>query len=469
MLPKIPAAATTDANGLPWRLERMKKAKGPYYILSRGPRDNRESIALGYLSDGDAEAAHAGIQWLRESGTATGAYPTPDRLVQYLRDAPALTGSRVPEHDAKAQARETVVDLLTQIGGFVLEAQQLGDTLDGAALAALIPGLVVSASSLPVDYAAMTLRQYLEKDWEPQRKRTNPSTWAKESSLWNLYILPAMGGLRLRELDGLDPDGRQNRAAHVHFDRVVQNATLKNGEPASGNTKRLIRAAYQACMTHAQRNGHIGKVHDFFAIRGSTERVRPEVEPLTSGEIRKLLDAAEATAGRGGDPDGGHMHRCLFAVTLAQGLRPSEAQRLDWSHVDLDKSRLHVPGGKTKRSKATIPLFPLAAAELSAWWIACKKPQEGPVFVWRGAPLTSSSSFKHALATAARKAGIARRITPYVLRHTFATRSLETGATREEVAAVMRHTNPRMVEEHYDHSDTARSIDATAFEAWQRV
>lgn len=53
-LPTIaPAPADTKANGSPWRIERMKKAKGAYFILSRGRAADRQSIALGYATPSD--------------------------------------------------------------------------------------------------------------------------------------------------------------------------------------------------------------------------------------------------------------------------------------------------------------------------------------------------------------------------------------------------------------------------------
>lgn len=463
-LPTFPATNTKAApNGHPWRLERMKRPGGFYFILSRGPRDARESISLGYITPTEAEAAHAGIEWLRAHGTAAGAYPTPDRLIAFVRDAPALADKGVSPSEAQTSARGRVLHILTALGNQIADARALRGTFDAAALTALAPELAPDVGDLPVDYPSMPLRQYLATTWEPERSRTNPDTWKKERRLWDGYILPTLGGHRLHDLDPVESP----RNAHVHFDELIRTATLKSGEAASGNTKRLIRSAYQACLTFAARHGHIGAVHKFYPIKGSTERRLPEAEPLTPEEIGKLLDAAGASAGRGGDRMSGRMHRCLFAVAVAQGLRPSEALRIDWRHVDLDAGRLYVAGKKTRQSKATIPLFPLAVSELREWWMACGRPSEGPAFTWRGEALGSGSAFKRSLATAAKKAGITKRVTPYVLRHTFATRSLEAGASREEVAAILRHSNPRMVEQHYDHADTARTVDATAFEAWQ--
>jgi integrase len=456
---QIPAAEPTTATSPEWKLEKQKKPGGLYFILTRGQRtggeDTRASIALGVIGDVEAADALAGINYLRLHGKPSGEqHPTPDRLIAYLRNVPS-------DHDSRRAARERVLEILVPIGRALREAQNDG-TPDAAVLLALDP-TVAGGPGLPMDYAAMTLRAYMDGVWKPIREKKKAATWKKEIGLWQGYILPALGGLRMRDLDPTE----NPKTAHVHFDKLIRSATLKDGSPASGNTKRLIRAAYAACIKEAARSGHIGAVHAYFPIEGSTERVMPEAEPLTSEEIAALLDAAGGLKFNGGDKDGAAMHRCLFAVTVAQGLRPSEVRRLDWSHLDLDGARLRVPGKKTKKSKATIPLFPLAVEELREWKMRCGRPDAGPVFTWQGKPLTGEQSFKRSLATAAKKAGITKNVTPYVLRHTFATRSLEAGAGRDEVAAVMRHTNPKMVQEHYDHADTSRTIDASTFEAWQ--
>lgn len=163
------------------------------------------------------------------------------------------------------------------------------------------------------------------------------------------------------------------------------------------------------------------------------------------------------------------MHRALFAFAFDEGGRPRESVSLDWSDVFLDaisERRVRIPGTKTATSDWIIPLWPSARKHLLEWWPACGRPTSGWVFTWRGKPYTGATTYRTALKTAARRAGITgRRVFPYLTRHTFATNSLLGGADEHETALAMRHTNAKMVKLRYGHVQPADVLDARRFES----
>ena len=483
----LPTIATADelvaspSASAPWKLERQKQARGTYHIASRGPRDGREAITLGYLADADADAALAGLNWLRAHGTPNGALPTPDRLLLHARDAARLYPDATA-FGAKEQARDAILGVLLPVGRMLADAEvliQAGGT-EAAVLRDLLPEVIGGASVVRLDHANMLLSDYFETVWTPVRSGVVSAEkdfavpaegWKREKGLWTRMIVPALGSVRLRDLD------------NVRFDTFLRALTKQNGDDASGNTKRLVRAAYAACLNYAARTGHLGKdaanenrkPHAFYETKGGATKVYVQI-PLDDDELVALLDAA-----------GGPMHRALLAIGSLEGPRPSELVAIDWSDVDLEGfERVSILGArdaagvrqtKTHASRASIPLLPDAARELRAWWEASSKPKRGPVFMWRGKPI---KNFRTALKNAARRAELfevrdgkvvedeegvpkVRRITPYTLRHTFATRARSGKVPIQDVASMLRHTSPRMVEKTYDHSVPDQSVDTARF------
>lgn len=144
----------------------------------------------------------------------------------------------------------------------------------------------------------------------------------------------------------------------------------------------------------------------------------------------------------------------IYRFCLETGCRPSEACRLEWSHVRLDQQSAELPpdrhktGRKTGRTR-TIYLSPGAVAILEK--IA---PRPGPVFInTRGNPYTAKgmrSTLRH------------HAITPYQLRHTFAQMQLEAGVPMEVVAGLLGHKGLRMVQRYAQVRDPALRKVASA-------
>lgn len=386
-----------------WRKDGVRSKNGTSWRLMTGRDTEREWISLGLMTE---EQAQLCLDTMQREENETAGTPAEGRIQR-------LAG----ETDGKARVVRY---------------------LQGAPLAELAPELG--------DRGALRLDAYVAEVWGPVRAAASAATWKREEWLWKSYILPPLGPVRVKDLD------------HVRFDEFINAVVKQNGQPASWNTKRLVRAAYQGALTHAERKGHIPSVHRFYELKGSgTVLAKPQ--PLSTPEIHAIIKAAKSTT-----------YRALFAFAFEQGARPGEINRVHWEDIGWPAAkpapygRIAIRGTKTDASKRTIPLLALTRQHLEALWIERGRPDVGVVFLTdRGQPF-SDRGWKRSLKTAAENAGITdRRIFPYLGRHTALTAALDAGASKDEAAALAGHTNPRMLGATYDHGEVVDRINVHNF------
>jgi integrase/recombinase XerD len=158
-----------------------------------------------------------------------------------------------------------------------------------------------------------------------------------------------------------------------------------------------------------------------------------------SGEEVERLTAAPDLAMPTGLRD-----RAMLELLYASGPRVSELCRLEMRNLDLDMGLIRVTGKGNKQR--LIPFAPSAAQAIAAYLgngrPALLKGRPSPfLFVTaRGGPLTRQA-FWHIISLAGRKAGIAQKLTPHLLRHTFATHLLEGGADLRSVQTMLGHAD----------------------------
>jgi integrase len=177
--------------------------------------------------------------------------------------------------------------------------------------------------------------------------------------------------------------------------------------------------------------------------RVTVESGKPDI--LTVNQVKSALKHLE-------DVDRG-----LFAVSVFAGLRPSEAEALQWEHVKLDRGFLEVVRSKT-RDRRNVAL----STNLVAWL----KPLErdsGPIF--GGHTRRWRDRVQKAIANPDVANVEAEPLPTWpqdVLRHTYGSYHLEKHHNAAETAHQMGHQgNPRMLFNHY--RDLVTPEDATAF------
>jgi len=124
------------------------------------------------------------------------------------------------------------------------------------------------------------------------------------------------------------------------------------------------------------------------------------------------------------------MHRTMLMMLYATGLRRAEMCHLKISDIDSKRMVIHVHQGKGGRDRDVL-LTPKLLETLREYW-RWMKPKTylfpGTVKGWRAdVPITEKIVWQ-AVNEAAKRAGIAKHVSPHTLRHCFATHMLEAGA-----------------------------------------
>lgn len=152
---------------------------------------------------------------------------------------------------------------------------------------------------------------------------------------------------------------------------------------------------------------------------------------MTVEEVTQFL-AAPST-----DDFIGARDRALFHLMYAAGLRVSEVCQLNVGDVSDDHVRVKGKGGKER----IVPVAPIAVMTLDHFLLYFRKEGDGALFTTlRGARISRIGVWERAK-WYARKAGIAKKVSPHTLRHSFATHLLENNADLRVIQELLGHAN----------------------------
>jgi|tagenome__1003787_1003787.scaffolds.fasta_scaffold20915292_2 integrase/recombinase XerD len=147
---------------------------------------------------------------------------------------------------------------------------------------------------------------------------------------------------------------------------------------------------------------------------------------LSEEEVLRLLSSASNLK-----------HQALLMTLYASGLRLSEALGLQPTDIDSSMMRIHVREGKGGKERYTVLSARLLETLRSYFrqyrpqrWLFCGETQ--------GEPMSPRTAQK-IVGTAARQAGLTKRVSPHVLRHSFATHLLERGTSLVYIQALLGH------------------------------
>jgi integrase/recombinase XerD len=169
---------------------------------------------------------------------------------------------------------------------------------------------------------------------------------------------------------------------------------------------------------------------------------------LDREEAVRLLAAAEATSARD--------HALAYLLTL-NGLRVSEACAADVADLGIERAhRVLAVVGKGDQHT----LVPLAPRTVRAMDSALGGRTNGPLLVSNTGGRLDRHDAARIVARLARRARLAKHITPHSLRHTMVTLALDAGVSLRDVQDAARHADPRTTRR-YDRARHALDRHAT--------
>ena len=150
---------------------------------------------------------------------------------------------------------------------------------------------------------------------------------------------------------------------------------------------------------------------------------------LSQEEVARLINASSSL-----------FQRTLLMVLYGTGMRRSELARLKIAHIDSQRMIIHVVDGKGHKDR-DLPLSAALLETLRAYW-RWLKPQTylfpSRMYRDREQPITDKAVWV-ACATAAKRAGIRKRVCPHLLRHSWATHLLEAGTDLRTIQLLLGH------------------------------
>lgn len=276
------------------------------------------------------------------------------------------------------------------------------------------------------------------------RPHVKPQSLGFTLRLLNNYIIPIIGGMRVRDVKPAD-------CARV----MAEAAPLSNG------CQRRVLSMLRTLFKLAVENRIIVYSPVSSNLRASGARAK-EPTPLTRGQLDRLL----AAAGQCRKP----WVYTFILLASHTGLRLSEALGLNWDCVDFENALIHVRRQlvngsrkpveilKTSGSARTIPMPPVLSAHLDR----LRRLSAGVRVLDTGLN-DPHHAIRRYMSQLAEQAGLDVNVHPHLLRHTYATFCFEAGLDVKEVQYLLGHSTAQMTMNVYVHyMQSARREDTAA-------
>lgn len=195
----------------------------------------------------------------------------------------------------------------------------------------------------------------------------------------------------------------------------------------------LIEKGYSTSavnLVHNALNFYYGKILRK-AVKNIPFQKREQTikEVLSQDEIRQLL---EVTA----NPK----HRLMIELLYASGVRVSELIKIKIEQIDWDRKMLLVKLGKGNKDRYTL-LSEKVISQIQDY-LQSRKNKSSYLFDSSDGHITLRT-VQQVLNHAAKKAGLARKVHPHLLRHSFATHLLESGVRESQIQQLLGHKDIR--------------------------
>lgn len=306
--------------------------------------------------------------------------------------------------------------------------------------------LIAQADMLKGKKVNMTLERFIEGYYWPNAlKRLAPSSLDTYRKEIDKRIIPALGGLQLRQID------------RMRIQAMIDNAPSKS---SARNCLTVVKTILSDAVDYDIITVNPARLK-YTLPSEKTERPTKLVLS-TFNEIGAYINSASLS--------GLQRLEAICLLGFYQGLRPEERYSLKWSDVDLENGTIAVNsaftnssvkhGGrvekapKTKTSARTIPIHPI----VKRWMEDAKK--DAPYVTGETRPLAPSTA-NQAWSVHVERLGI-RYVTIENMRHSFATSYLHAGGHVEDLSRILGHSDINTTFRKYvkpNYSDLARGME----------
>jgi integrase/recombinase XerD len=242
------------------------------------------------------------------------------------------------------------------------------------------------------------------------------------------------------------------------YERYLARRRLALGDVTTAVVEEYLAALATAGLSASSRARALAAIRGLHAFcldeRGATRDPTADVEgPRVPEGVPKALSEAEVERLLGaivGDGPRARRDRAILELLYATGIRISELAGLSAGDLDAAGGVVRVLGKGSKERIVPVGRFALAA--LAAWLGPGGRPQiaagkasrrlDGKaLFISTRGRRMSRQAVWSVVNTAARRVGMADRVTPHVLRHSFATHLLDHGADIRVVQELLGHAS----------------------------
>jgi integrase len=297
----------------------------------------------------------------------------------------------------------------------------------------------------PAPHGSETVGAFLATWLEGAKPTIRPGTWRRYEQLTRLYLVPALGRIRLVAL------GPQH-VAKLHKELLASGMTPANVHYVHRTLRRALGQAVRWQLVTSNAAAAV--------IPPRPEHA--EMHTLTAAEVRHLLEMAP------------ERDRPLYLVAVSTGMRLGELLALRWADIDLDSGSLrvvatlrHLSGEsatfaapKTARSRRRVELSESVVTALSAHKVAMIEERWQAGQLWQNLDLVfpnllgrsrGSSNVSRNLHQLLDRAGLPQ-IRFHDLRHTAATLMLGRGVHPKLVSDMLGHASVGITLDTYSHS-----------------
>jgi integrase len=299
------------------------------------------------------------------------------------------------------------------------------------------------------DAGRLTIAQLCDEWLATALLHLAPTTYSRYKSIVDLHVKPALGAVRVRELN-------RRHVAQAIIEWQTKHRSDKRKGPLSDTSVRHHFTTLATMLQYAVQSGYLA-INPCENIKAPA-RSTAEAEPVSTEALQKLLDLADLDMGT------------AILMAIGTGLRRGEILGLRWADLSLDIAVVHVRRSlsvsrgqlvmktpKTKKSLRTVALPGFLVAALreqearqreryNALHLAITP--ETPVFDWFG-EIWNPTNFSSIFYRLHKKAKLSCRF--HDLRHAFASTLLQNHINLKIASHLLGHASITVTGDIYTH------------------